>query len=108
MARKLRYRRGMADAPEFSNPSHDLDLESVFESSGAEAEMEAVAVHSLLVAAGIPAVMVGSSSLPNLPFEVQVPHDHVDEARRRIEEAEQAGPEAAEEAERAMEAGTGQ
>lgn len=98
----------MNETPESANPSHELDLESVFESSGAEAEMEAVAVHSLLEAAGIPAVIVGSSSLPNLPFEVQVPHDHVEDARRRIAEAEAAGPAAAEEAERALEASAGQ
>ncbi len=97
----------MTDTPEVSNPSHELDLESVFESAGAEGEMEAMAVHSLLAAAGIPAVIVGSSSLPNLPFEVQVPHDHVEEARKRIAEAEAAGPSAAEEAEKAMEASAG-
>lgn len=98
----------MTDTQQAANPSHELDLESVFEASGAEGEMEAMAVHALLIAADIPAVMVGSSSLPNLPFEVQVPHDHVDEARRRIAEAEAAGPSAAEEAEKAMEAGAGQ
>jgi hypothetical protein len=101
----LRYRKGMSETPETANPSHDLDMESVLQSVGAEAEMEALAVHSLLNAAGIPAILVGSSSLPNLPFEVQVPHDHVDEARRRIAEAKAAGPAAAEEAERATEAG---
>ncbi len=97
----------MTDTPESANPSHELDLESVFEAVGVEGEMEAMAVHSLLVAAEIPAVMVGSSSLPNLPFEVQVPHDHVAEARRRIAEAEAAGPAAADEAEQALEASAG-
>lgn len=95
----------MSETPETANPSHAMDMESVFDSVGVEAEMEAMAVHSLLNAAGIPAILVGSSSLPNLPFEVQVPRDHVEEARRRIEEAKAAGPAAAEEAERASEAG---
>lgn len=97
----------MPDTPEAANPSHELDLESVFESAGLEGELEAMGIHSLLTAAGIPAVIVGSSSLPNLPFEVQVPHDHIEEARKRIEEAEAAGPAGAEEAEQAMEAGAG-
>lgn len=95
----------MSETPETANPSHDLDMESVFQAVGSEAEMEALAVHSLLNAAGIPAILVGSSSLPNLPFEVQVPHDQVDDARRRIAEAKAAGPAGAEEAERATEAG---
>lgn len=98
----------MTDTPETANPSHEFDLESVFESAGAEGEMEALAVHSLLTASGIPAVIVGSSSLPNLPFEVQVPRDHVEQARQRIAEAEAAGPSAADEAEQALEAGAGQ
>lgn len=88
---------------EDGDPSHELDLVTVFQAAGAEAEMEAVAVRSLLEASGIAAVLVGSSALPSLPFEVRVPADRADEARARIAEAAAAGPSAAEEAERSTE-----
>ncbi|MBL8174336.1 MAG: VOC family protein [Bryobacterales bacterium] len=78
--------------------SHDLDLVSVFEAIGTEAEMEAIAIHSILQASDIPAVLVGSSALPNLPFQVKVPQEHVEQAQVRIKEAKAAGPEAADEA----------
>ncbi len=78
--------------------SHDLDLVPVFEAIGAEAEMEAIAIHSVLQASDIPAVLIGSSSLPNLPFLVKVPQDQVEQAQLRIKEAKAAGPSAAEEA----------
>src|SRR5262245_13451513 len=71
--------------------SHDLDLQTVFQSMGADAEMEAMAIVTLLQASGIPAVLVGSASIPAFPFEVKVPKDHVEEAKRRIEEARAAG-----------------
>lgn len=61
--------------------------------------MEAIAIHSMLEANGITAVMVGSSSLPNLPFEVKVPREKAQQALSLIEEAKAAGPAAAEEAE---------
>lgn len=80
-----------------------LDLVAVFESQRADAEMEALAVQKLLEASGIPAVLSGSSPLPSLPFSVQVPRERVDEALARIAEAREAGPEGAEEAERAGE-----
>ncbi|MBI3684256.1 MAG: DUF2007 domain-containing protein [Acidobacteria bacterium] len=86
-----------------ADPSHELDLETVFEAVGTEAEIAAMAVQSMLDANGIPAVLIGTSTMPNLPFEVRVPHDHIEEARRQIAEAEAAGPAAAEEAERATE-----
>lgn len=88
--------------------SHQLDLESVFEAIGTEAEMEAIALQSMLEASGFDAVVVGSSALPNLPFKVQVPRDQVEAARKRVEEAKAAGPAGAEEAENAVtEHGTG-
>ncbi len=82
------------------NPSHDLDLVPVFSSDAHDAEMEALAVRSLLQANEIPAVMVGTSLYPNLPFEVRVPRMHAEAARAILEEARSLGPAAAEEAER--------
>ncbi|MBL8213220.1 MAG: hypothetical protein JNK87_21055 [Bryobacterales bacterium] len=87
--------------------SHDLDLATVFESQGAEGEMEAMAVHGVLVANGIDAVLMGSSSLPNLPFIVKVPLETQAEAQRLLAEAQAAGPAAADEAEQAGEAEPG-
>ncbi|MFN7933720.1 MAG: VOC family protein [Bryobacteraceae bacterium] len=78
--------------------SHDLDLVPVFEALGTEAEMEAIAIHSILQASEIPAVLVGSSSLPNLPFQVKVPQDQVEQARACIKDAQAAGPSGADEA----------
>jgi hypothetical protein len=106
-----RYVKGMEDTPEVvsgeveetGDPSHEMDLEPVFQAVGAEAEMEAIAVHSVLQSNGIEAVLIGSSSLPNFPFEVRVPHEQVDEANALIEEARASGPAAAEEAEKATE-----
>jgi hypothetical protein len=80
------------------NPSHDLDLLPVFRSDAHDAEMEALAVKSLLAANEIPAVIVGTSLYPNLPFEVRVPRMHADAARAILEEAKRLGPAAAEEA----------
>lgn len=85
------------------DPSHELDLETVYSSIGAEAEMEALAIQSVLEANGIPTVLEGSSTLPNLPFSVKVPREHIETALQRIREAQAAGPSAAEEAELAGE-----
>lgn len=85
------------------NPSHDLDLVTVFASDAHNAEMEALAVRSLLEASGLPAVIVGASLYPNLPFEVRVPRRHAEQARQILREAQTLGPAAAEEAERAGE-----
>jgi len=93
----LRYGEGMTP-----DTSHQLDPESVFEAIGTEAEMEAIALQSMLEASGFDAVVVGSSSLPNLPFKVQVPRDQAEAARKRMEEAKAAGPAGAEEAENAV------
>jgi hypothetical protein len=83
--------------------SHDLDTVILFSSSNVDAEMEATAIHSLLQANGIPSVIVGASTIPVLEFQVQVPRAFADEAERLLEEARSAGPEAADEAERATE-----
>ena len=96
----LRYPRSMAIEPD---DSEDFDLVTVFSSDEHNAEMQAQAVQSVLEAGGIPAVIVGSSVLPNLPFEVRVPSSRVEEAEKIIADSEAAGPAGAEEAERASE-----
>jgi hypothetical protein len=85
-----------------ADTSQGLDMETVF---GASSEMEALSVQSVLAANGIDAFIVGDSVLPNLAFEVRVAQERLEEARRVIEEAQKAGPAAAEEAE-ARQAGT--
>ena len=74
-----------------------------FRSSSHDAEMEAMAVNSLLQAHGIPSVVVGASTIPSLDFQVQVPRTDLAEAQRLLDEARAAGPDAADEAERASE-----
>ncbi|HZT40359.1 MAG TPA: DUF2007 domain-containing protein [Bryobacteraceae bacterium] len=81
--------------------SPQLDSETVFSApAGPTAEMEAISVKSLLDAAGIASFIVGDSVLPNLPFEVRVSKENAEQARKVIEDARAAGPQAAEEAER--------
>jgi len=79
----------------------------VFIAEGADSEMCAMGIRSVLDAQGIPSVLVSSSPYPNLPFEVRVPKERIEEARKAIAEAEEAGPLAAEEAERESEGGGG-
>jgi hypothetical protein len=83
--------------------SHEMDMAVLFSSSNYDAEMEATEIHGVLESNGIPSVLVGSSTLPNLEFEVQVPRERLEEARQIIAEAQAAGPAAAEEAEAAGE-----
>jgi hypothetical protein len=83
--------------------SHDLDMVTVFVSEAPEAEMLATQIRSILEAQGIPSVLVSGSVFPNLPFEVRVPKERLDEARSALAAAEEAGPAAAEEAERESE-----
>ncbi len=85
------------------NPSHELDLVTLFSSSNIDAEMEANNIHSMLEANGIPSVVVGATSIPSLEFQVQVPRGMAEEAQRVLDEARAAGPEAAAEAEAASE-----
>ena len=87
------------------DPSHDLDLETVFTSAGTTAEMEAIAIRCVLDANGIPSMLMGAPQYPNLPFYVKVPRFSAEQAREVLLEARAAGPEAAEEAERASETG---
>ncbi len=80
------------------DPSHELDMVTVFESRAATAEMEATTVESLLRANNIDAMVVGSPTLPVLRFVVRVPRTQQEQARQIIAEAQAAGPAAAEEA----------
>lgn len=83
--------------------SHDLDVVTLFNSSNHDAEMEAMAIHSILQANGIPSMVVGASVIPALAFEVQVPRASLEEAQRILADAQAAGPAAAAEAEEASE-----
>lgn len=87
---------GKAELP--LDTSHELDLVPVFSSDAHNADMEAMAVESLLAASGIPALLVRPGPIPSLPYEVRVPRAWLEEARQVILAAQQAGPEAAEEA----------
>ena len=88
------------------DPSHDLDMVTLFSSSNHDAEMEANSIHALLEANGFPSIVIGPSQIPSLEFQVQVPRALLEEARHVVEQAKEAGPAAALEAERATEEGT--
>ena len=81
------------------SPGREEAMVAAFSSSNHDAEMEAMAVKGVLDANDIPAMIVGPSVLPNLEFQVQVPEHLLAEAERVIQEARQAGPQAAAEAE---------
>ena len=83
------------------DPSHDLDLVTVFESVGeiGEAEM----VQAVLEDGGISAVLIGDARYPNFPREVRVAREHEAKAKELIAEAQAAGPGGAEEAESGQE-----
>jgi hypothetical protein len=91
--------------PAALDPSHDLDMVTVFVSDAPDAELISTQIRSILDAQGIPSLLVSGSVFPNLPFEVRVPKDRLEDARRAIAAAEEAGPAAAEEAERQFEGG---
>lgn len=83
------------DDPGRVDPSHELDLVTITEVQGTTAELEALAIQSILDANGISAMVVGSSTLPNLSFQVRVSKTDVESARVAITEAREAGPAAA-------------
>jgi hypothetical protein len=85
------------------DPSHDLDMVTLFSSSNHDAELEANSIHTLLEANGFPSIVVGNSQIPSLEFQVQVPRALLQEAQHVVEQAKEAGPAAALEAERATE-----
>jgi Putative prokaryotic signal transducing protein len=69
------------------------DVETVFHAEGSStAEIEALAIKSLLESNGIPVVMVGDPVLPNLPFEIKVASEDAARARQVISEAESGRP----------------
>ena len=75
------------------------EMVTVFSSQNHDAEQEALAIHSLLEANGLPATMVGASVIPSLEFHVEVPRKHLEEAERVIADARDVGPQGAQEAE---------
>ena len=82
------------------NPSHDLDLVTVFRlAEGGVEETEVLMVQQLLESNGISTVLVGDSPLPNLAEEVRVAAADAERARELIAEALAVGPDGAEEAE---------
>ncbi len=89
------------------DPSHDLDLVAVFSSQTLDAELEAQTINGILEANGIPSFIVGSPQLPVVPCEVKVPHSRLKDAERVLAEAQETGPEAADEAELAGESPEG-
>jgi len=95
----------MAQEPENfeADPSHDLDMVTLFSSANHDAEMEANSIHSLLEANEIPSIVVGTAQIPSLEFQVQVPKARLAEAEKVLAEATAAGPSSAAEAERAGE-----
>lgn len=86
----------LPDEVEEVDDSEDLDLETIFQSNGTMAEVEATGIKNVLEANGVAAVLVGDSVLPNLGFEVKVARDQVENARKLIAQAEADGPAAAE------------
>ncbi len=94
---------GLDAAAEPVDPSPELDVVTIMELQGATGEIEAMAVKGILDASNIPSVLVGTSTLPNLSFQIQVPGSEVDRARAAIAEAQAAGPAAAVEAEKESE-----
>src|SRR6478672_9947514 len=95
--------RGLDMAAAEVDPSPELDAVTIMELQGVTGEVEALALKSILDANNIPSVLVGTSTLPNLSFQIQVPATEVDRARAAIAEAQAAGPAAAVEAERESE-----
>jgi hypothetical protein len=79
--------------------SHALDMVTLWNSGTVTAEIEADMIRGLLESNGIPAIVVGASQYPNLPFEVKVPRGRLKEAEELIEQAQASGPDAATEAE---------
>jgi hypothetical protein len=90
----------MADELDLSD---GLDLVTIFESSEVDSQMEAQVIRGALEAGGVPAFIVGDTALPSLPFMVRVPKDRREDAERLLAESRAAGPQGAEEAERASE-----
>ncbi len=87
---------------ESPDDSDDLDLVPVFRSGDgtSEGDVEALTIKNLLVASGIPAVLVGGDvPIPSLNQEVRVAREDLAEARRIIRDARASGRAAADQAE---------
>ena len=82
--------------------SHDFDMVTIYASETVETETEIQVIRGLLDTNGIPSVLV-QSPIPPIGIHLQAPRAYVDQARRVIEEAQAAGPQAAAEAEAAGE-----
>ncbi len=95
------------DSPDLADPSPELDMVALTERMGATAEMEVIAMKSVLDDAGIGSVIIGDSALPNFSFQLRVAQADVEQARSVLAEAEAAGPAAAAEAERLSELNPG-
>jgi type III secretory pathway lipoprotein EscJ len=81
-----------------SDPSADYDFVPIATTDGATSEMEAISIQSILDANGVNCIIVGTTTLPNLGFEVRVPREDLERAIEILREAQAAGPAAAEEA----------
>src|SRR5882724_1256481 len=87
------------------DPSHDLDMVTLYSSQGVDAEMEADVIHGVLESNGIPSLVIRAAGTPVFGFEVNVPRARFEEAERIIAEAEATGPDGTAEAEAASEEG---
>jgi Putative prokaryotic signal transducing protein len=105
-AEELIAEHPLPDEVEEVDDSSDLDLETIFHADGTLAEVESMEIKNLLEANGVAAVVVGNSVLPTMSFEVRVAHDQVERAREVVNEAQAAGPMAAEKAEALFESET--
>lgn len=92
----------MAQDPD-RDENDSQEMVTLFSSSNVDGEMEANNIHAILEASGIPSMVVGTSVIPSLEFQVQVPRENMEEAEKVIADAQAAGPEAAAEAEAATE-----
>ena len=103
-AEKLIAQNPLPDEVEEVDDSSDLDLETIFHGDGSLAEVESTEIKNVLEANGVAAVVIGNSVLPTMSFEVRVARDQVERAREIVNEAQAAGPKAAEDAEALFEA----
>jgi hypothetical protein len=90
------------DAEGVVDTSHDLDMAPLYFSQTIEAESEADVIRGVLESNGIPCVL-SLSPIPSLGYQILIPRNRLEEARRVLEEQQAAGPEAAAEAEAASE-----
>jgi hypothetical protein len=89
----------------FVDTSADLDMVALYRSATAGSEIEADIIRGILDSHGIPTLLSRATGYPSLGFVVHVHRGNYREAARLIEEAKEAGPGAALEAERAWEEG---